>query len=78
MTSYLIYVTKFAKEAQVKIPQMKSYITKTHYLINKRHGSQMLEQMIWPSNHTFHTKVYFNEFVANALLDNMGMIIFDL
>ena len=27
------------------------------------------------SNHTFHTKVYFNEFVANALRDNMGMII---
>ena len=25
-----------------------------------------------------HTKVYFNEFVANALRDNMGMIIFDL
>jgi hypothetical protein len=27
---------------------------------------------IWPSNHTFHTKVYFNEFVANALHDNLG------
>ena len=38
----------------------------------------MLEQTIWPSNHTFHTKVYFNEFVVNALHDNMGMIIFDL
>ena len=25
-----------------------------------------------------HTKVYFNKFVANVLLDNMGMIIFDL
>ena len=24
------------------------------------------------------TKVYFNEFVANAFHDNMGMIIFDL
>ena len=28
--------------------------------------------------HTSNTKVYFNEFVANALRDNMGMIIFDL
>ena len=28
--------------------------------------------------HTSYTKVYFNEFVANALHDNMGMIIFDL
>ena len=28
--------------------------------------------------HTSCTKVYFNEFVANALRDNMGIIIFDL
>ena len=34
----------------------------------------MLEQTIWPPNHTSHTKVYFNEFVANALRDNMGMV----
>ena len=34
----------------------------------------MLEQTIWLWNHT-HTKVYFNEFVANTLLDNIGMII---
>ena len=27
---------------------------------------------IWPSNHTSHTKVYFNEFVANALHGNIG------
>jgi hypothetical protein len=26
---------------------------------------------IWPSNHTSHTKVYFNEFVANALQDKI-------
>ena len=45
-------------------------------LINKRHGSQMLEQTIWLWNYTSHTKVYFNEFVANALHDNMGMITF--
>ena len=25
-----------------------------------------------------HKNVYFNEFVANVLRDNMGMIIFDL
>ena len=29
-------------------------------------------------NPTSHTKVYFNEFVANALRDNMGIVIFDL
>jgi hypothetical protein len=38
----------------------------------------ILEQTIWPSNQTSHTKVYFNEFVANVLRDNMGMVIFDL
>ena len=48
-----------------------------NYFVNKRHGSQMLEQMIWMWKHTSHTKVYFNEFVANVLHDNMGMIIFD-
>ena len=32
----------------------------------------ILLQTIWPSNHTSHTKVYFNEFVANALRDNIG------
>ena len=44
-------------------------------LIKKRHGSQMLIKKIWLLNHTSHTKVYFNEFVANILHDNMGMII---
>ena len=29
-------------------------------------------------HHTSHKIVYFNEFIANALLDSMGMIIFDL
>ena len=33
---------------------------------------------IWLWNHTSHTKLYFNEFVANALRDNMGIDIFDL
>ena len=37
----------------------------------------MLKQTIWPSNHTSHTKVYFNEFVANVLRDNIGILIFD-
>ena len=32
----------------------------------------MLLQTIWPSNHTSHIKVYLNEFVANALRDNIG------
>ena len=45
------------------------------YLINN--GSwTLLEQTIWLWNHTSYTKVYFNEFVANVLCDNMGMIIF--
>ena len=38
--------------------------------------SRMLLQTIWLWNHISHTKVYFNEFVANALRDNV--IIFDL
>ena len=38
----------------------------------------VLEQTIWRSNLKSHTKVYFNEIVANALRDNIGMIIFDL
>ena len=38
----------------------------------------ILEQTVWPSNHTSHTSVYFNELVANVFLDDMGMIIFDL
>jgi hypothetical protein len=29
-------------------------------------------------NHTSHTKVYFNEFVANVLRDDRDIIIFDL
>ena len=38
----------------------------------------MLEQTIWLSNHTSHTKVYFNEFVANVLRDDIGIVVFDL
>ena len=48
-----------------------------HYLINKRHGIQTSERTIWLRNYISHTKVYFNEFEANALHDNMGVIIFD-
>ena len=28
--------------------------------------------------HTSHTKVYFSEFVANALRDNIGIVNFDI
>ena len=38
----------------------------------------MLEQTIWGLNHASHTKVYFNEFVANVLRDDIGIVIFDL
>ena len=47
-------------------------------LINKRHGIWMLQQTIWLWNRTSYWKYNFNEFVANILHDNMGMIIFDL
>jgi hypothetical protein len=47
-------------------------------IIIKRHDSQKLEPTIWLWNYTSHTKVSFIEFVANALRDNMSMIIFDL
>ena len=38
----------------------------------------MVKQMIWQSNHASHTKVYFNEFVANVMRDDIGIVIFDL
>ena len=41
-------------------------------------GCSMVKQTIWPSNRTFHTKVYFNEVVANVLRDNIGIVNFDL
>ena len=34
----------------------------------------MLEQTIWQSNHASQTKLYFNEFVANVLRDNIGIV----
>ena len=42
-------------------------------LVNKRRSGKD-DLTVKPS----HTKVYFNDFVANALCDNMRMIIFDL
>ena len=48
------------------------------HLINKRHGSRILQQTIWPWNHTSHKNIYFYEFVANVLFDNIGILIFDL
>jgi hypothetical protein len=41
-------------------------------------GCSMVQQTIWPGNHTSHIKAYFNEFVANVLRDDMGIVIFDL
>ena len=34
--------------------------------------------MIWLRNHTSHTKVYFNEFVANVLRDNIGIEVMEV
>ena len=48
------------------------------YLINKRHGSQILKLTASQPNHTSYRKVYFNEFVQNYWGCDMGMIIFDL
>ena len=42
------------------------------FLINKRHGSQILKETASRQNHISYRKVYFNEFVANALRDNIG------
>ena len=48
-------------------------------IINKIiEGCSMLNQTIWPSNHTSHTKLYLNQFVASVLRDNIGIVIFDL
>ena len=41
-------------------------------------GCSMVYYSIWPRNHTFHKKFYFNEFVANVLPDVIGIFIFDL
>ena len=38
----------------------------------------MVKQTIWQSNRASHTKLYFNEFVANVLRDNIGIVVFDL
>ena len=38
----------------------------------------MVLYSIWPRNHTSHKKFYFNEFVANAMRDVIGIVIFDL
>ena len=38
----------------------------------------MVQQLIWPKNHTSNKKIYFNEFVANVLRDVIGIVIFDL
>ena len=48
------------------------------FISSKFDKCSILEHLLWPSNHTSHTKVHFNECVANALRDNMAMIIFDL
>ena len=53
-------------------------ISSLRYLINKRHGSRILEKTAsWPK-HTSYREVYFNEFVQNSLDCEMSMIIFDL
>ena len=38
----------------------------------------MVKRTIWPPNHRSHTKVYFNEVVANALRGNIGIVNFGL
>ena len=38
----------------------------------------MVKQTIWQSNRASHTKLYFNEFVANALRGNIGIVNFGL
>ena len=48
------------------------------YILLIIEGCSMLLWTIWPRNHTSHTKVYFNEFVANVLRDDIGIVIFDL
>jgi hypothetical protein len=41
-------------------------------------GCSMVQQTIWPRNHTSHIKVYFNEVFANVLRDDIGIVMFDL
>ena len=41
-------------------------------------GCSILKQTIWPRNHTSHRKIYFYEFVANVLCDDIGILIFEI
>ena len=60
------------KTSTEKRPQGKKNIS----LIIQR--CSIVKQTIWQSNRASHTKLYFNEFVANVLRDNIGTVIFDL
>ena len=83
---YATYLRKKKKNSLVfptrmyqRISTLVSFIQwRSTNLINKRYGSLTMQQMIWLWNHTSYRKFNFNEFVANVLRDNMGMIIFDL
>ena len=62
LTADLNFISRF-------LPKSHQYLTNVQSW-NIRFGCETIL--------TSHTKVYFNEFVANALCDNMGMIMFDL
>ena len=73
---------KCSAQASTEILKMEAYVLSTSFgglLISLIFDKcSILQQMIWPSNHTSHTKVYFNEFFANVLRDDIGIVIFDL
>ena len=56
----------------LKAPGSSTFLISIGSILSIIEGCSMVQQTIWPSNHTSHTKVYFNELVANALPDNMG------
>ena len=52
----------------------KQYVT--HLINNPKMFNGETDDLV--INHASHTKLYFNEFVANVLRDNIGRVIFDL
>ena len=72
-TSNLLNLINFQQALKLMVSRMNIYRYRLRFLIELG-----MKLFIWPRNHTSHTKVYYNEFVANVLRDDVGIVIFDL
>ena len=66
-TSNLLNLINFQQALKLMVSRMNIYRYRLRFLIELG-----MKLFIWPRNHISHTKVYFNEFVANVLRDDMG------